>query len=106
MIAWDSWHGGMVAWRYGGPGDFLEVWRNTIRNFWQPLVYPDTAEIVVDDYHPMVDDNIVVLDLLTGQEKARAETGSSRPNGMFPCPGQGRDFYYLTTNSVARVAAT
>lgn len=104
-IAWDSWHGGMVAWRYSGPGEFTELWRTTLRNFWQPLVYPDTAEIVVDDYLPMVDDNIVVLDLLTGAEKARVETGSSRPNGMFPCPGQGRDFYYVTTNVVARVAA-
>ena len=75
-----------------------------IRNWWQPLVYPDTAEIVVDDVELLVDDNIVVLDLLTGEEKARTATGSMFANAMFPCPGAGRDLYYVSSPCVARIA--
>jgi hypothetical protein len=58
--SYDSNNGEVVAYRYQGPGDLDELWRE-IRNWWQPLVYPDTAEIVLDDVDLLVDDGIVVL---------------------------------------------
>ncbi len=83
--------------------DRLEpLWQAPFRNYWQPLVYPDTAELLIDDYHDDSDDALV-LDLLTGREKARAVTGSHFPNGMFPCPGRQRDFYYISNPTIARL---
>jgi hypothetical protein len=100
-VGFDSGNGMMAAWR-GEGGAFRPIWRRPVRNFWQPLVYPDTAELLVDDVREGSDD-VVILDLLTGEEKARGVTGSSQPNGMFPCPGQERDFYYVSNPVIARV---
>lgn len=102
-ITYDSNNGQVVAYRYDGPGHFEELWRRPIRNWWQPLVYPDTAEVVFDDVQLLVDDNVVVVDLLTGAEKARTATGSMFANAMFPCPGAGRDIYYVSSPCVARI---
>jgi hypothetical protein len=103
-VSYDSNNGEVVAYRYRGPGDLDELWRREIRNWWQPLVYPDTAEIVLDDVDLLVDDGIVVLDLLTGAEKARTVTGSIFANAMFPCPGERRDVYYVSNPCVARIS--
>ena len=103
LVTWDSNNGVVVTYRYDGPGQFSELWRRPIRNWWQPLVYPDTNEIVLDDVHLFDDDNIVVVDLLTGDEKARTRTGSMFANAMFPCPGAGRDLYYVSNPCVARI---
>jgi hypothetical protein len=103
-VSYDSSNGQVVAYRYRGPGVLDELWRRDLRNWWQPLVYPDTAEIVLDDVDLLVDDGIVVLDLLTGAEKARTMTGSIFANAMFPCPGERRDLYYVSNPCVARIS--
>lgn len=51
-------------------------------------------------------DNLVVLDLDTGAEKARVEVPSSVQGFMFPAPGFGRDVYYQSLSTIARVAVT
>jgi hypothetical protein len=63
--------------------------------------------LVLDDYRPGEgDDNIVLLDIESGREIARTVTGSPLANGMFPCPGMQRDFYYVSNPAVARVFVT
>lgn len=81
----------------------MQLWDREIRNFLQPMVFPDTNELVVDDFEPARGDDLVVLDLLTGVEKARATAGPV-PNGMFLAPGWDRDIYYCTFGVVARIA--
>src|SRR5262245_6508531 len=102
VIGYDTGNATVKAWRYLGPGSFKELWSKQVMNWWQPLVYPDSAELVMDDMTGEGDD-LVVIDLLTGAEKARVATGSHWPNGMFPCPGRGRDLYYVSDPVVARV---
>lgn len=102
-IGFDSGNGGLSAYS-SNDGALLPLWQSDIRSFWQPLVYRDTGELIVDDFQDgAADDNLVVLDLKTGAEKARVATGSPVPNGMFPCPGSGRDLYYVSNPVVARV---
>jgi hypothetical protein len=62
--------------------------------------YPDTGELVVND-HDDTGDAVVVLDIETGVERARASTGSPLQSVVFPAAGFGRDFWYC---SFARVA--
>ena len=100
VVGYDTSNATVKAWRYHGPGRFEELWARTIMNWWQPLVYPDTAELLLDDMTDG-DDNLVLLDLVTGAEKARVATGSPLPNGMFPCPGRHRDVYYTSNPVVA-----
>jgi hypothetical protein len=49
-------------------------------------------------------DRLVVLDLDTGIEKARVEVPSPTQGFLFPAPGFGRDVYYQSLTTIARVA--
>jgi hypothetical protein len=48
-------------------------------------------------------DEAVVLDLDTGAEKARVAVPSAAQGFLFPAPGFGRDFYYQSITTVARI---
>jgi len=49
-------------------------------------------------------DSLVVLDLDTGGDKARVRVPSPSQAFLFPAPGFGRDFYYQSMTTIARVA--
>jgi hypothetical protein len=49
-------------------------------------------------------DELAVLDLDTGAEKARVAVPSPIQGFLFPAPGFGRDFYYQSLTTIARVA--
>lgn len=51
-------------------------------------------------------DHLVVLDLDTGVEKARVAIPSPSQGFLFPAPGFGRDVYYQSLTTIARVAVT
>ncbi len=48
-------------------------------------------------------DQLVVLDLDTGEEKARVGVPSPSQGFLFPAPGFGRDVYYQSLTTIARV---
>jgi hypothetical protein len=49
-------------------------------------------------------DSLVILDLDSGAEKARAEVPSPSQAFLFNAPGFGRDVYYQSLTTIARVA--
>lgn len=51
-------------------------------------------------------DQLVVLDLDTGEEKARVEVPSPSQGFLFPAPGFGRDVYYQSLTTIARVVVS
>ena len=51
-------------------------------------------------------DRLVVLDLDSGAEKARVEVPSPTQGYLFPAPGFGRDVYYQSLTTIARVAVS
>jgi hypothetical protein len=53
---------------------------------------------------PTGSDQMVVLDLDTGQDKARVAIPSPSQAFLFPAPGFGRDVYYQSLTTIARVA--
>ena len=52
---------------------------------------------------PLGSDSMVVLDLDTGEEKARVRVPSTSQAFLFPAPGFDRDLYYLSMTTIARV---
>ncbi len=48
-------------------------------------------------------DQLVVLDLDSGAEKARVEVPSFMQGFLFPAPGFDRDLYYQSLSTIARV---
>jgi hypothetical protein len=108
-VAWDTANTGLVAFDVS-PGARNEMlWYQPFRSSMQPLLFPATGELVVNDFRHLEDgstsDDLVVLDLATGRMKARVATGAIRYSGMFLTPGWNRDLYYCTFGTVARVRA-
>jgi hypothetical protein len=48
-------------------------------------------------------DDVVVLDIQTGEERARARVPSMFQSVLFPAPGFGRDLYWCTFSALARL---
>ena len=68
----------------------------------QPVVFPETGELVINDYRDG-GDGLIVVDLKAGEIVSRVSTGSRLANGMFLTPGSNRDIYYCSTFAVTRV---
>ena len=82
VMGFDTFNGKLGAWRYESPGHFAHLWTRNIRNSNQPLYFPDTGEVIVDDVHDDQRADSVVLDLETGEEKGRVYTNTMRPAAM------------------------
>jgi len=102
-VAFDSANAWLAAWRLDGDA-FVPLWSHPFGTASHMIRYPDTGELVVND-HGEAGDAVVVLDIETGAERARADTGSAVQSVVFPAVGWGRDFYYASFAVVARVAA-
>jgi outer membrane protein assembly factor BamB len=74
-------------------------WRRDQDHASHLLLYEATGELVTGD-----GTDVVVLDVTTGDELARADTGAGIQSVLFPAPGASRDFYVCTLVSVSRVA--
>lgn len=100
-IAWDSINGGIAGISTAGE-DLSVVWQLDARPSMQPVVFPETGELVINDYHDN-DDQLIVVDMHKGEIISRVSTGSRLANGMFLTPGFDRDIYYCSTFAIARV---
>ena len=100
-IAWDSVNGGLAG---VDTSDGLDVrWHLDVRPTMQPVVFPDSAEMVINDFTRDGTDDLIVVDVRTGDLLDRVDTGSRVANGMFLTAGGNRDVFYCTTLCVARV---
>jgi hypothetical protein len=62
------------------------------------LLYAGTGELVTGDHT-----DVVVLDVATGEERARTPTDGGVQSVLFPAPGFGRDFYVCSFLALTRV---
>lgn len=69
------------------------------------IVYPGSGELVVNDYRRWGEE-VVVLDLLTGTEKARVRSGGLTQGVVFPSVGWQRDLYWCSMGRLARIYVT
>jgi hypothetical protein len=102
VIGYDSANRHLAAWRWDG---------KTLVPAWQKigfacashmLLYAESGELVTND-HGSGGEWVVVLDIETGAEKARARIGGLTQGVVFPSPGWGRDLYWCSMSRVARV---
>jgi len=100
-IAWDSINGGLAG-IADEPGGLRVAWTLDARPSMQPAAFPETGELVINDFRDN-DDRLIVVDIPTGALIDSVSTGSRLANGMFLTPGGDRDVYYCSTFAVARV---
>jgi hypothetical protein len=104
VLAYDSANRVLRAWRFDASAQSLTpLWTRT---GWacasHMLLYPDTGELVVNDYQRWGEE-VAVLQVESGQEIARVRTGGLMQGVVFPSPGWGRDFYWSSMGRLARV---
>jgi hypothetical protein len=106
VVGYDSGNGVMAAFDISTDGSLTPRWRRDQNHACHPLLFPDTGELVTADHDgARMMDAIVVLDIETGAERVRVDSGSPVQSVVFPAAGFGRDFYYCSFAAVTRVAA-
>lgn len=102
VVCWDSLGRGMAG--VDTAGDSLRVvWTQPIRPTMQPVVFPDSGELVINDYRDSGSDDLVVIDIETGNLLERVATRSRVANGMFLTPGGNRDVFYCSLLGIAHI---
>ncbi len=100
-LVWDSVNGGLAG--VATDEATLSVrWTLDARPSMQPVVFPKSGELVINDYKTG-DDQIIVVDISTGDVLSRVSLGSRVANGMFLTAGTERDVYYCSTLAVSRI---
>ena len=65
-----------------------------------------SGEPVINDFTVDGSDDVIVVDIATGELVDRVATGSRIANGMFLTAGADRDVFYCTTTTVAHISWT
>jgi hypothetical protein len=103
-VGYDSGNGVMTAWRFGEPGEAERIWQRDQDQAGHMMLLPESGELVCYDYdHAAGTETCVVLDIETGEEKARIAVNSPVQCVVFPSPGWDRDIYVTTFTTVTRV---
>jgi len=107
VVGYDSGNGVVAAFDIAPDGGTALRWRREQNHACHPLLFPDTGELVMNDHDAnRMADAIVVLDIETGEERVRVDSGSAAQSVLFPAPGFGRDFYYCSFAALTRVASS
>ena len=101
-IAWDSINGGLAGISTAG-GELNVAWQLDARASMQPIVFPDSGELVINDFTADGSDDLIVVDITSGALIDRVSTGSRIANGMFLTAGGARDVFYCSTLYLSRI---
>ncbi|MEY2459639.1 MAG: hypothetical protein QOG30_1469 [Acidimicrobiaceae bacterium] len=100
-VGYDSGNGVLAAF---GTDDLEVRWQRDQNHASHLVLFTETGELVTNDHDASRNaDQIVVVDIESGRELARADTGSPVQSVLFPCPGFDRDVYLCSLTTVSRV---
>ena len=85
-----------------GPGGLTSRWRRELGASMHLVRFPDTGELIVNDHGPDGDE-VVVIDLESGDEKARSATGSIPQSVVFPAVDHEAALFYCSFSTLARI---
>ena len=103
-VGYDTGNGVLCAFDLAADGSMSTRWTRDQDHGGHLVLFADTGELVTGDHDAARGaEQVVVLDIETGDEKARADTGSPVQSVLFPSPGFERDLYFCTFTTVSRV---
>jgi hypothetical protein len=104
-VGYDSGNAVMTGFSIASDGTLTPRWQREQHHGGHLLLDPGSGALVTGDFDAdRGGDQVVVLDIVTGEEWARAETGSPVQSVLFPAAGFGNDFYLCTFTTVTRVS--
>jgi hypothetical protein len=105
-VGYDSGNGLLAAFDIADDGSTRLRWRREQNHACHLLLFSDTGDLVTNDHAAdRMADEIVILDIETGDERARFDAGSPLQSVLFPAVGWDRDIYYCSFAALTRVAA-
>lgn len=105
-VGYDSGNGVVSAFSFDDTGVTGRLWQRSLDHAAHPLLYADTGELVLCNMQTgATSEQVVIVDIETGADAARVETGSPIQSVLFACPGWGRDLYVCSLMTVTRIAA-
>lgn len=105
-VGYDSGNGVLAAFDVAADGSTTPRWRREQNHACHPLLFPDTGELVTNDHDAtLMKEQIVVLDIETGGERLRVDSGGAVQSVVFPAAGFARDFYSCSFSTITRVSA-
>ena len=103
VVAFDSANKVLRAWRIGAGHTLAPLWtQNDFGVASHLLLYPQTGELVVNDYRRWGEE-VVVLEVETGSERGRVRSGGITQGVVCPSVGGERDLYWCSMGRLARV---
>jgi hypothetical protein len=107
VVGFDSGNGVLAAFDLMVDGSLVPRWSHPQHHAAHLLLFPGTGELVSahHDGDRMVE-QVVVRDIGTGAELARADTGSPLQSAVFPAAGWHGDAYLTSFAAITRIATT
>ena len=102
-VTYDSGNERIAGLRIDGPGRFTRLWEHTFGASNHFVLFPESGEVVVNDFDDDTGEQVVVLDVESGTERGRVAIGSPVQSVVFQAPGWAGDVYTCTFSTVARV---
>ncbi len=107
VVGYDSGNGVVAAFRFDEEGVTTPLWRRDLNHAAHPVLFADTGELVLFDHDAARGaDQAVVLQIETGDELARVDTGSPVQSVVFPAPGFTRDLYVCSFTTLTHITPT
>jgi hypothetical protein len=104
-VGYDSANGALTAFDLDDGGVTSTRWTRAQDHACHPILFPDTGELVTADHdRERMMDQLVVLDIGTGDELGRVDAGSPFQSVVFLAPGFDRDLYYCAFPTVSRIS--
>ena len=103
-VGYDSGNGVVAAFRFDDEGACTPLWRREMNHAAHPLLLADTGELVLCDHDAARNaEQVVVVQIETGEELARADTGGPVQSVLFGAVGYDHELYLCSFTTVSRV---
>jgi len=106
-VAYDSGNGIMSAFDIAGDGSLSLRWTREQNHAAHLLLFPESGQVLSEDHDAeAMAEEVVILDIATGAELARAPSGSLFQSPVFPTLGFSGDAYLCSMVNICRIEPT
>jgi hypothetical protein len=105
VVGFDTGHGVLAAFDIDLAGRTTPRWRRDQDHGSHLLLFGDTGELVTADHRPgAMAEDLVVLDVASGEERLRVPSGGPLQSVLFPAAGFSADVYTCSFSTVSRLS--
>lgn len=107
VVGYDSSNAVVTAWSFDLPFTACtQRWQRPLAHAAHPLRFPPSGQLVLNDHDAARGtDQLVVLDIESGAELGRVDSGSPLQSVVFGAPGWANDVYLCSFTTITRVWA-